>query len=112
MHIADNVKRCGIVPPPGSYSYQWIEFSVKNGQLENKDDYEIGPPPGTSRKAGSAQQTKASRTNFSFKDDLILIKWVRSAECKGQATSGNEVYKDLERCVSNPATASYQWTNN
>lgn len=106
MKIADNVKRGGVVPPPGSYSYQWIEFSVKNGRLENKDDYEIGPPQGISRQTGSAQQTKTTRTTFTMMDDLILTKWVLCREWKGQAASGNEMYKELERQVSRSGSAS------
>lgn len=105
MKIADNVKRGGVLPPPGSYSYQWIEFSIKNGQLENKDDYEIGPPLGTSRQIGSAQQTRTTRTTFTVKDDLILTQWVLSKEWKGQAASGNEMYKELELLVSRSRSA-------
>lgn len=105
MLIADNVKRGGFVPPPGSYSYQWIEFSVKNAQLENKDDYEIGQPQEASRPIGSAQQAKASRNAFTVKDDLILTKWVLTREWKGQAAQGNEMYKELERQVSKPTSA-------
>lgn len=100
MLIADNIKRGGLVPPPESYSYQWIEFSVKNGQLENKDDYKIGQPPGSSRQIGSTQQTKATRNAFTVKDDLILTKWVTAREWKGYAAQGNEIYKELERQVS------------
>lgn len=107
MKIADHIKRGGMVPPPGSYSYQWIEFSVRNGQLENKDDYEIGQPQ-TSRPIASDQQTKTTRTKFSVKDDLILTKWVLTREWKGEASGGNEVYKDLERQYPNHTWQSWR----
>lgn len=111
MKIADNVKKAGVLPPPGAYSYEWINFSVKNGRLQNKEDYEIRAPQGTSKQIGSAQQTKSTRTAFTVKDDVILTKWVLAREWKGQATGGNEIYKELERQVSrtggaSPATAS------
>lgn len=106
MMIADNVKKGGVSPTPGSYSYTWIQFSVSNGQLQPKDDYEILPHP-------SFKSVKSTRTRFTEKDDAILVKWVLKREGSGEA--GNLIYQDLARQVSrtpppptsaSPATAS------
>lgn len=100
MKIADNIKKAGMLPPPGAYSYTWIDYSVRNGQLEDKEDYEIRAPQNSSRQIGSAQHMKSTRTKFTVKDDAILEKWVLARQWKGQATGGNEIYKELERQVS------------
>lgn len=92
MLIADKMKIGGISPPVGAYTYEWIEFSVKNGYLENKDDYMI--------RAQSSGQTKLTRTPFTDKDDLILTKWVLAHERKFHSLQGNHIYQELERRVS------------
>lgn len=97
MLIADHIKKGGVSPPPGSYSWQWIECSVKNGFLEDKNDYLIGRAEGTSRQIGSSEHAKSTRTPFTQKDDLILTKWVLSRQRAGNSTGGNEIYKELER---------------
>ncbi|KAL8875277.1 MAG: hypothetical protein Q9192_009075, partial [Flavoplaca navasiana] len=42
------------------------------------------------------QPTKSGRTKFTTEDDQQLINWVRDFEQRGGATSGNEIYKQLE----------------
>lgn len=98
MLIADNIKRGGVGPPPGSYAFKWITFSVKNRFLQPKEDYLI--TPAEPRTAGSSVPTKGTRTPFTGKDDLILTKFVLAKEKLSESTQGNEIYKELERRVS------------
>lgn len=83
-----------------SYSYRYVEFSVRNGILEDLDEHAVGPSIGTARIAGSTLQPPRSvRTKFTAEDDRALINWVHQIERDGGATSGNEIYKQLEAKV-------------
>ncbi|KAL8889774.1 MAG: hypothetical protein Q9215_003016 [Flavoplaca cf. flavocitrina] len=65
--------------------------------LEDLEKYAVGPAVGTIRAVGSViQPTKSGRTKFTTEDDQQLINWVRDFEQRGGATSGNEIYKQLE----------------
>ncbi|KAI4614356.1 uncharacterized protein J4E87_009577 [Alternaria ethzedia] len=92
--IVDHARRdC----PPGSTSYEFIEKSIKEGELQDPEDYTAGPPLGEAREAGSIHQpTKSGRTSYTAEEDRILSKWVRDAQSKGASISGNELYKQLE----------------
>lgn len=98
MLIADHVKRKGAAPPAGSYSWQWIEFSVKNGFQQPKDDYRIEGVP--ARAAGASVPTKGKRVKFTKEDDDILAKFVLDHERQGNATKGNVIFEELEKQVS------------
>ena len=87
--------------PPRSISYQWIEKSYKSGKKEPLDDYLQGPLAGTTWATGSVRPTKSSRTPFTAEDDKYLWNWVQENETRGGRVLGNEIYKDLERHVSN-----------
>ncbi|CAE7211998.1 hypothetical protein P3342_012307 [Pyrenophora teres f. teres] len=93
--IADHFRRdC----PPGSISYEFIQRSVKQGELANPDDHIAGPPIGEAREAGATHQPrKIGRAAYTAEEDRILYKWVRDAEAMGSLASGNELYKQLEQ---------------
>lgn len=97
MLIADNIKKGGVSPPDGSYSWKWIDISVKNGFLEDKSDYLIRTQV---REVGSCQPAKARRNPFTQTDDAILAKWVVSNGRMDEPDSNVEMYKKLERRVS------------
>ncbi|KAF1938162.1 hypothetical protein EJ02DRAFT_410981 [Clathrospora elynae] len=92
--IADHFRRdC----PPGSISYEFIEKSVRHGELGNPDDHRAGPPLGEAREPGAVNRpAKGSRAAYTPEEDRILHKWVRDAEQSGGLASGNEIYKQLE----------------
>lgn len=98
MLIADNVKRGGAPPPPGAYTWKWIEFSVRNHSLQPKEDYLI--TAAAPRAIGSSAPAKATRTPFTNHDDLVLTKFVLAKETSGEGTMGNEIYREFERKVS------------
>lgn len=95
--IADNLKVGGVSPPPGAISWKWIDTSVKNGLLEDKDDYLIGRREGSAREAGTVEKKKGTRTPFTKHDDLILTKWVQAEERMGHTVRGNQIFQALEQ---------------
>lgn len=97
MLIADHIKRSGAAPPANSYSWQWIEYSVKNGFLQPKDDYRIEGVPA----AGASASAKGKqRVKFTKEDDEILAKFVLNHERQGNSTRGNVIFEDLYKQVS------------
>ncbi|KAK6193015.1 hypothetical protein LQW54_012899 [Pestalotiopsis sp. IQ-011] len=90
--IADHAKRdC----PAGSYSWKWIEDSVNNGQLLNRDEYAIKVPGSESRPRGAVQQ-KRTRTAYTKEDDIILAKFVTRKEKQKLPTLGNLIFQEFE----------------
>lgn len=90
-----------------SYSYRFIEESIRNGTLERLSDHAVGPPIGTIRAVGSSTHpAKTGRQKFTEDDDRFLLKWVRSSLRKGARTQGNEIYKQLEEEVCHSPTNS------
>lgn len=97
MLIADHVKRNGAAPPPGSYSWKWIDYSVKNGFLQPRDDYRIEGVPA----AGASAPTKGKqRVKFTKEDDDILANFVLNQERQGNPTKGNVIFEALYKKVS------------
>lgn len=83
-----------------SYSYRYIENSVRNGELEDLKDHRLGAPEGTVKSVGSTiQPPKSSRNKYTQDDDRILWNWVNETPQKGGGTDGNEIYKQLEAKV-------------
>lgn len=73
---------------------------MRCGVLEDLEKHAVGPPIGTLRTLGSTvQPPKSARTKFTPEDDRVLVNWVHGIEQSGGATSGNEVYKQLEAKV-------------
>ena len=83
-----------------SYSFTYIDKSIRNGVLENLEDHAVGPPAATVRSVGSIiQPAKATRTQFTQDDDRELWLWVENTPQKFGGTDGNEIYKQLEKKV-------------
>ncbi|KAI4125849.1 MAG: hypothetical protein LQ347_005213, partial [Umbilicaria vellea] len=87
--------------PPGTYSYKFVELSIRNRQLEDLEDHTVGPPAGTARTIGSiTRPAKGTRTAFTAEDDRVLFDWITASEQAGGKTAGNEIYKQLEQTNS------------
>jgi hypothetical protein len=101
--IADHARKDA---PMGSYSWKWIEESIKNGQLVDLETHRIGPPAGYVRPvgAGSSIPSRIGRTPFTPEDDRILMSWVTRAERSGLSIKGNRIYEDLARAVCDPTS--------
>lgn len=93
MLIADHARKDA---PAGSYSFSFIEDSVKNGIIQLKDRYRIGRDPDLPRPVGAGGVTKSSRTPFTSAEDAALAKWVLSRP--GNST-GNKIFQDYEQFV-------------
>jgi hypothetical protein len=93
--IADHAKPK--FAPPGSYSWKFIEDSVKNGFIQIKDRYLIGLDPDVPRPAGGGGGgLRTTRTPFTDADDAVVAKWVLSRSNR----TGNKIFQDLEMVVS------------
>ncbi|KIX95694.1 uncharacterized protein Z520_08401 [Fonsecaea multimorphosa CBS 102226] len=93
---------------PGTYSYRYVELSLRNGQLENLADHAVGAPSRVSRPVGSAVTgPKAGRTPFTPEDDKFLWDWIKPFIDRGGAWKGNEIYKQMEE--ANPRHTFQSW---
>lgn len=93
MLIADHARKDA---PAGSYSWKFIEDSVKYGIIQLKDRYRIGRDPELPRPVGAGGGTKSTRTPFTSAEDAALAKWV--LEQPGNST-GNRIFQEYERIV-------------
>ena len=95
-------------PPPGMYSYQYVEHSVRNGQLERLEAHKIGGlETRASRPVGSVTlASKGSRTPFTEADDQFLWDWMKRH--KGlRGSAGNALFRQLEEV--NPRHTFQSW---
>ncbi|UPX20454.1 uncharacterized protein EKO05_0010684 [Ascochyta rabiei] len=93
--IADHFRKgC----PPASISYEFVHKSVAKGEILDPSDFPAGPRIGTARDPGSlVRPAKGARNAYTPDEDRILYNWVKDAAAAGVATSGNELYKQLEQ---------------
>ncbi|KAF9770650.1 hypothetical protein IL306_011764 [Fusarium sp. DS 682] len=101
MLIADHLRKD---VPPGSYSWKFIEDSVKNGYIQIKDKYLIGRHPDEPRLVGSRQPSKSTRTKFTPEDDAKLARWALKHPTE---QGGNKIWYDYERI--NPRHPAQSW---
>ncbi|KAF1850233.1 uncharacterized protein K460DRAFT_269715 [Cucurbitaria berberidis CBS 394.84] len=92
--IADHCRRdC----PPGSISYEFVDKSIEQGQIQDPEDHRCGPRVGEAREPGALNRpAKGGRAAYTAEEDRILYKWVSDAAAAGSLASGNEIYKQLE----------------
>ncbi|KAK7991678.1 hypothetical protein PG988_000472 [Apiospora saccharicola] len=103
--IADHVR---IDAPQGSYSWKWIQDSVKKGELLDLDDYLIGSKPQEGQaRVGPSAPGKSTRTPFTDEDDRILMEWVIKREREGESVQGNKIYQEL--ATKNPRHTFQSW---
>ncbi|KAH8666585.1 hypothetical protein BX600DRAFT_497372 [Xylariales sp. PMI_506] len=103
--IADHARKDA---PAGSYSWKWIEDSIRNGMMLDAKPYEIQRIPLESRPAGAVQH-KSGRTPFTEDDDRLLRTFVAERRARGEATSGNKIYQELENMY--PHHTYQSWRN-
>ncbi|KAI9858684.1 MAG: hypothetical protein M1813_007316 [Trichoglossum hirsutum] len=93
--------------PPGSYSYTYIEKSVRDGELQDLEEHKAGPEAITSRLVASQRPAKGTRLSYSTEDDRCLYDWVTSHERSGGKILGNLIYQQLEQI--NPRHPWQSW---
>lgn len=94
--IADHARKDS---PAGSFSWTYIDESVKKGRLEDIENHRAGPVERQIREVGSAQPSRTGRTPFTPEDDRVLMDWCDRAERRGIPMGGNEIFKQLEQKV-------------
>ncbi|OTB09324.1 hypothetical protein M426DRAFT_315892 [Hypoxylon sp. CI-4A] len=109
--IADHARKNA---PPGSYSWKFIDDSIRKGSLQDRNDYLCTPalapapaltPVSASHDAAAIQ--KSGRTKYTEEDDSILKDWVLEMERNGEPTSGNAIYNEL--AAKYPHHTSQSW---
>lgn len=95
-------------PPPGMYSYRYVEYSVRKGQHEDLEAHRIGSLDSrAARPVGSVTlASKGSRTAFTEADDQMLWEWVKPHEGM-RGSAGNVIYQQLE--AANPRHTFQSW---
>lgn len=95
-----------------SYSWKYIEDSVKNGVLEDPARHLIhgvfsnaNGSPATGAPAfviGRSAPIKRTKTPFTPADDNLLLRWVAKNCYGGRADGGNAIYQELAARVRQP----------
>ena len=95
-------------PPPGVYSYRFVEHSIRNGQLEDLESHRIGNVDSrAARPVGSrVLASRGSRKPFTEADDQMLWDWVKPVEGT-RGIAGNLLYQQLEE--ANPRHTYQSW---
>jgi hypothetical protein len=88
--IADHARKDA---PHGSYSWRFIDESIKLGRLANQESHQIRPPV-------RDPVAKATRKSFTPEDDQILMEFVLGKEALGEALAGQKIYYELAEQVS------------
>ncbi|KAF2438255.1 hypothetical protein P171DRAFT_437314 [Karstenula rhodostoma CBS 690.94] len=84
--------------PPGSISYTFIDESIEKGELQDPEGHGAGLSEEPARAPGSlSRPAKTTRNRYTLEEDRILYKWVNDSKNAGKLTSGNEIYKQLEK---------------
>ena len=83
---------------PGlSFSYKFIDLSIRNGALEDPEDHRAAPETLPPRPAGSVTQSaKSIRVPFTLADDRFLLDWMENYD---GPDAGNKVYQQLGQAV-------------
>ncbi|KAE8360655.1 TRF2-interacting telomeric protein/Rap1 C terminal domain-containing protein [Aspergillus caelatus] len=81
--------------PPGTYSYRYVEWSVRNGKLEELEDHRAGPS--AARPVGATNiPTRSCPTPYTLEDDQWLWDQMAPYEKDPKAfVGGNKIYQEL-----------------
>jgi hypothetical protein len=92
--------------PQAGVSYQWIDETLKHGQLLETSAYAVAKVPRSTANRTSTVP-KGTRTPFTNEDDRVLLDWVEQAEAAGDAVRGNAIYETL--AALNPRHTAQAW---
>ncbi|CAG8253084.1 unnamed protein product [Penicillium salamii] len=81
--------------PKDTFSYQYVERSIANCQLEDLEAHRSGPS--APRPMGATNiPTKGKRSVYTLGDDQIVFDWIyHFAKSPGAPVQGNKFYQDL-----------------
>ncbi|KAJ5773169.1 hypothetical protein N7457_008065 [Penicillium paradoxum] len=85
--------------PDDTFSYQYVERSIKNGQLEDLEAHRVGPS--APRPMGASNiPTKSTRSFFTLQEDQLVFDWIEHfGREPGAPVQGNRFYQDLSELV-------------
>jgi hypothetical protein len=85
-----------------SYSYQYVELSIRYGRLESLEAYRVGPSKEVTHPVGAhGIPSRRHRRHFTVADDKILWDWMQPYEERGDPIAGNVCYQLLAGKVPN-----------
>ena len=106
MLIADRARPK--MAPPNSFTWQYIEDSLKSGVLQDMGNYRIHSVSSshaspmartTGNVVGGSRPNKTTRTPYTQADDEFLLQWVAKAQQRGMALLGKKIYEQLATVV-------------
>ncbi|PYI33156.1 hypothetical protein BP00DRAFT_434768 [Aspergillus indologenus CBS 114.80] len=93
--------------PPDTYSFKFIEDSIRKGRMQNLEPYRAGPSE--ARPVGASYiPTRNHKVPYTVADDQCLWDWMQKYERDSTASiSGNKIYQEL--AVKNPRHTFQSW---
>ncbi|PYI14253.1 hypothetical protein BO99DRAFT_345443 [Aspergillus violaceofuscus CBS 115571] len=81
--------------PPDTYSFKFIEDSIRKGRMQNLEPYRAGPSE--ARPVGASYiPTRNHKVPYTVADDQFLWDWMQKYERDSTASiSGNKIYQEL-----------------
>ncbi|KAF7587990.1 hypothetical protein BBP40_006442 [Aspergillus hancockii] len=81
--------------PPDTYSYRYVEWSIRNGKLEDLEKHRAGPS--AARPVGATNiPTRSHKLPYTLEDDQFLWDWMSPYEEDSNAPiQGNRIYQEL-----------------
>ncbi|KAJ5550073.1 hypothetical protein N7461_004771 [Penicillium sp. DV-2018c] len=81
--------------PRDTFSYQYVDDSIRNGRLEDIEKYGAGPS-GPRPMGATNIAPKSTRSFFTLEEDQILHDWVAHIKKEpGAPVQGNAIYQEL-----------------
>ncbi|RAK73311.1 putative transcription factor Rap1 [Aspergillus fijiensis CBS 313.89] len=93
--------------PPDTYSFKFIEDSIRKGRMQNLEPYRAGPSE--ARPVGASYiPTRNHKVPYTVADDQLLWDWMQKYERDSTASiSGNKIYQEL--AAKNPRHTFQSW---
>lgn len=105
MKIHDHLR---VTTPAGTYSYTFIDQSIRDGVLANKDQHRAGQARSVVRQPGDiTQPTRRSKVAYTKEDDCLLHDWMTEHLNSGGADGGNKIYQAIAE--QHPRHTSQSW---
>ncbi|RAH46920.1 putative transcription factor Rap1 [Aspergillus brunneoviolaceus CBS 621.78] len=81
--------------PPDTYSFKFIEDSIRKGRMQSLEPYRAGPSE--ARPVGASYiPTRNHKVPYTVADDQLLWDWMQNYERDSTASiSGNKIYQEL-----------------
>lgn len=93
MRIHDHLRPSA---PVGTYSYTFIDQSIKDGVLADKEQHHAGQAPDVVRQPGDVTQpTRKGKVPYTKEEDCLLYDWLTKHLRSGGTDGGNAIYQEI-----------------